>query len=60
MDFPGVDLNSEIDAKEAAKITLVAAVGINNQCEIAVNGYNNRTGDAQSFVLALKNASTCN
>ena len=43
----------------AATVTLTDAEGINDKCEIVVNGTNNTTGDGVSFVLSPKHPSKC-
>jgi hypothetical protein len=48
-----IDLNSEIDSSLAQEITLTDAVGINCKCQIVANGYNNKAGASESFVLSL-------
>ena len=54
-----VDLNNEIDGQKALEITLLDAVATNDRCMIVVNGYNNKTGAAESFVLSLTDQSDC-
>jgi probable HAF family extracellular repeat protein len=49
-----IDLNSEIDSSMAQQITLTDAVGINDKCQIVANGYDNKSGASESFVLSLK------
>jgi probable HAF family extracellular repeat protein len=54
-----VDLNTEIDGQKAREITLLDAVATNDRCMIVANGYNNKTGAAESFVLSLTDQSIC-
>ncbi len=57
--YVAVDLNSQIGAV-SHDITLTDAVGTNNKCRIVVNGFDNKTGDPESFVLSLTDQSNCN
>jgi probable HAF family extracellular repeat protein len=54
-----VDLNYEIDGQIALEITLLDAVATNDRCMVVANGYNNKTGAAESFVLSLTDQSNC-
>jgi probable HAF family extracellular repeat protein len=54
-----VDLNTEIDGQKALEITLLDAVATNDRCMIVANGYDNKTGAAESFVLSLTDQSNC-
>lgn len=54
-----IDLNTEIDPVLAQQITLTNAVGINDKCQIVVNGIDNKTGVSEAFVLSLKHQSEC-
>jgi hypothetical protein len=56
--FLAVDLNSEIGQK-TNDITLTSAVATNDRCQVAVNGYDNKTGTQQSYVLSLTDQSNC-
>jgi probable HAF family extracellular repeat protein len=58
-DSKPVDLNTEIGEKEKAQITLTDAVAINDRCVIVANGYDNKTGVAESFVLSPKSGMEC-
>jgi probable HAF family extracellular repeat protein len=58
--YKAVDLNDEIDQQKALEITLLDAVATNDRCMIVANGYNNKTGAAESFVLSLTDQSNCN
>lgn len=54
-----IDLNGAIGASDAAKFTLSEAVGINDSCEIAVAGTDNRDGTQQSYLLTLMDDADC-
>jgi probable HAF family extracellular repeat protein len=54
-----IDLNSALSPTLAATVTLTDAEGINDKCEIVVNGFNNKTIDSVSFVLSPKHPSSC-
>ena len=56
--FLAVDLNTEIGQK-TNDITLTSAVATNDRCQVAVNGYDNKTGAQQSYVLSLTDQSNC-
>ena len=53
------DLNSLIGTAAAAEFTLTEATGINNNCTIVVNGYSNKTGAKEAFLLKLIDSSNC-
>jgi probable HAF family extracellular repeat protein len=53
------DLNSLISKAAAAEFTLTEATGINNSCTIVANGYSNKTGALEAFLLKLIDPSSC-
>jgi probable HAF family extracellular repeat protein len=53
------DLNSLISAAAAAELTLTEATGISNNCTIVANGYSNKTGAKEAFLLKLIDPSSC-
>jgi probable HAF family extracellular repeat protein len=59
LDFKATDLNLEISGTLAKEFTLTSAVDTNDRCMVLANGFDNKTGAQESFVLSLTEQSHC-